>query len=59
MNEFVLNALLANGSREELKVVLKGLRGEQALLERALKTVVGKEKRVVEALARRQEEALE
>jgi len=56
VNEVVLNALLANGSREELKVVLKGLRGEHALLDRALKSVEDNENKVVEALARIQVE---
>ena len=58
MNETVLSAVLANGTRDELKVVLAGLRGEHALLSRALKEVESKENRVVAALAVRQEEAL-
>jgi hypothetical protein len=58
VNEVVLSALLANGTVEELKVVLRGLRGEHALLDRALKAVEGKEHRVVEALAQRQEASI-
>ena len=58
MNETVLNALLANGTPEELKAVLAGLRNEHALLDRAVKEVEGKQRRVVEALALKQEASL-
>ena len=58
MNEVEFNALVFNGSREELKAYLKVLRVAVKQLAREESRVVAKQRLVVEALARRQEEAL-
>ena len=58
MNSVVFDALVCNGSREELKAELAVLREARRLLQREDDRLVARQKLIVEALARRQEEEL-